>query len=163
MPGHVYLAPGDLTQLSADAIAFSASNRLDRAGNLCSSFEANVNGFAGWYRDLRTSQSLPVPVGSTFWMPLDQQRKPHGVVVVVSTGRDDLADKAGASVRRAVDTAVSRLRELGRKDRLLIALPAFRVGMGGDHRQRLRSAMAQVQAARAAVEQHTDVDVAFLT
>jgi hypothetical protein len=163
MHGHVFLAPGDLTQLAADAIAFSASNTLNRAGNLCSSFEANIPGFAGWYRDLRKSQSLPVPVGSTFWMPLDQQRKPDGVVVVVSTGRDDVADKAGASVRAAVDTAVARLRESGRTGRLLIGLPAFRVGMGGDHRQRLQSARAQVQAARDALQRHADVDVVFLT
>src|SRR5262245_33831873 len=129
MHGHVYIAPGDLTQLSADAIAYSASNTLSRDGNLCSSFEANVPAFAAWYRELRKGQSLPVPVGSTYWLPLDVTRKPRGIVVAVSTGRDALADKAGVSVGNAIDTAVARLREPGRQDRLLIALPAFRVGM----------------------------------
>jgi hypothetical protein len=163
MHGHVYIAQGDLTQLAADAIAFSASNTLNRAGDLCSSFEANLPLFADWYRELRRGQSLPLPVGTTFWMPLDERRKPHGVVVVVPTGRDALADKPGTSVRSAIDTAVARLREAGRRDRLLVALPAFRVGKGGDRNQRLESALAQVQAARAAVEQHQGVDVAFLT
>jgi len=36
-------------------------------------------------------------------------------------------------VRAALTTAVRRLREdMGRTDRLLIALPAFRVGLGGE-------------------------------
>lgn len=163
MHNHIFVTPGDLTQLAADAIAFSASNSLNRDGNLCSSFEANIQPFADWYRQLRRSQAMPVPVGSTFWMPLDDVRKPHGVVVVVSTGRDRMADKPGVSVRNAIDTAVTKLRESGRRDRLLIALPAFRVGKGGDHHQRMQSALAQLQAAKAALAAHDQVDVAFLT
>ena len=44
MQGHVFIAPGDLTQLSADAIAFSAANSLLTNGDLYSSFDANVPG-----------------------------------------------------------------------------------------------------------------------
>jgi O-acetyl-ADP-ribose deacetylase (regulator of RNase III) len=40
MKGHLFIAPGDLTQLSADAIAYSASNTLGRDGNLYSAFAA---------------------------------------------------------------------------------------------------------------------------
>jgi hypothetical protein len=163
MTGHIFIAPGDITQLSADAIAFSASTYLGRDGNLCSSFEANVRGFSEWYAVLHHAQSIPVELGSTYWMPLSAERKPHGVVVVVSTGGGEAEDKAGLAVRRAIKEAVSRLRESGRKDGLLIALPAFRVGRGGDHRHRLRSARAQLQAAAAALEEHDGVDVAFLT
>ncbi len=163
MTGHIFIAPGDITQLSADAIAFSASTYLGRDGNLCSSFEANVPSFAEWYADLRRSLTIPVELGSTFWMPLNEERKPHGVVVAVSTGTGDVENKAGLAVRRAIAEAVGRLRALGRKDRLLIALPAFRLGRGGDHRQRLKSARAQLQAAAAALEEHAGVDVAFLT
>lgn len=163
MNGHVFIAPGDITQLAADAIAFSASSYLGRDGNLCSSFEANVPGFAAWYRDLFKAREASLPVGSTFWLPLTGPTRPHGVVVVVSTGSEQLADKPGVAVRAAIDTAVTRLREAGRTGRLLIALPAFRVGAGGDHFHRLRSALAQIQAAKAALERHPDIDVAFLT
>jgi hypothetical protein len=163
MTGHVFIAPGDITQLSADAIAFSASTYLSRDGNLCSSFEANIPSFGGWYANLRRSQTTPVELGATFWMPLNPDRKPYGVVVVASTGRADVEDKAGLAVRRAIAEAVSQLRALGRKDRLLIALPAFRVGRGGDHRKRLASARAQLQAASEALADHPNVDVAFIT
>jgi hypothetical protein len=164
MNGHIYIAPGDITQVSADAIAYSASTYLGRDGNLCSSFEENVPGFAGWYGNLRSSQNIPVELGTTFWMDLSRDSKPFGVVVVVSAGGGEEPDKAGLAVRSAINTAVKHLREdLGRKDHLLIALPAFRVGRGGDHRQRLRSARLQLKAASAALGDHPDIDVAFLT
>jgi O-acetyl-ADP-ribose deacetylase (regulator of RNase III) len=162
MAGHVFISQGDITQLSADAIAFSAANALLSNGNLYSSFDANVPGFREWYAGLRRREGGALPIGATFWMPLGD-RKPHGVVVVVSTGFDKVADKAGVAVRNAIDAAVRELRAAGRRGRLLVALPAFRVGMGGDHHQRLASARAQVQAARAALEQYAEVDVAFLT
>ncbi|MFO0841582.1 MAG: SIR2 family protein [Gemmataceae bacterium] len=165
MAGHVFISQGDITQLSADAIAFSAANALLSNGNLYSSFDAHVPGFRDWYAELRRREGGGLPIGTTFWMPLGD-RKPRGVVVVVSTGADKVEDKAGVAVRNAIDTAVRELRA-GKKGpaggRLLIALPAFRVGLGGDHHQRLASARAQVQAARAALEQYHGVDVAFLT
>ncbi|MFO0930393.1 MAG: SIR2 family protein [Gemmataceae bacterium] len=162
LPGQIFIAPGDITRLAADAIAFSASYRLTRDGNLCSSFEANIPEFGPWFAGLARSTPLPCPVGSTFWLPLGAGRQPGGIVLVVSTGRDPLPNKAGAAVRVAINRAVAELRQAGRTDRLLIALPAFRVGKGGDHAQRLASALAQVQAATEALRDHPNVDVAFI-
>src|SRR5689334_12935704 len=126
MPGHVFIAPGDITQLCADAIGYSASSKLTRDGNLCSSFETNVPGFAAWYKALGRSQSLPAPVGSTYWMPLDPNHKPHGLVLTVSTGRTTAeTDKAGLAVRSALKRAVTELRRIKPTGRLLIGLPAF--------------------------------------
>lgn len=162
LPGQIFLAPGDITRLAVDAIAFSASNHLGRDGNLCSSFEANLPAFREWYPRLRRSTTVPCPLGSTFWLPLAGDRRPQGLVVVVSTGSDPLPNKAGLAVRRAVETAVDELRRAGRRDRLLIALPAFRVGKGGDHRQRWQSALAQVEAAAEVLGRHPDVDLAII-
>src|SRR5262249_45940969 len=47
--------------------------------------------------------------------------------------------------------------------RLLIALPAFRMGMGGDRDDRRRSALAQVRAALELLERHPGVDLAVIT
>ncbi|MFO0878744.1 MAG: SIR2 family protein [Gemmataceae bacterium] len=163
LPGNVFIAHGDITLLRSDAIAFSASNMLACNGNLYSSFERCVPGFRPWYRSLRRNREEPFAVGTTFWMPLEPARRPQGVVVVVSTGRSSDEDKAGTAVRRAIDRAVRELRTAGRRDRLLIALPGFRLGMGGDHYQRLASAQSQVYAAKAALQDHEGVDVAFLT
>jgi hypothetical protein len=163
MPGHIFIAPGDITQLSADAIAFSASNTFGRDGNLYSSFQANVPAFAPWLDRLRKDVPTPCPAGAAFWLPLDPARRPHGVVVVVSTGKAPGEDRAALAVRSALTEAVRRLREQGRTDWLLIGLPAFRVGKAGDWRQRHASACAQLTAAREALADLPDVDVAFLT
>jgi hypothetical protein len=162
--GHVFVAPGDLTQLSAHALAYSASNALGRDGNLYSAFEANVPGFATWYDGLRRARKGPCEVGDTFWMPLGRERAPHGLVVVASTGGPRTPeDKAGLAVRAALTEAVRRLREEVRLEgRLLVALPAFRLGKGGDRRERLRSARAQVRAALDVLAQHEGVDAVFV-
>ena len=59
MTGHVFIAPGDITRLGADAIAYSASNVLTRDGNLASSFEAAFPGFVDWLGKLRAAETLP--------------------------------------------------------------------------------------------------------
>src|SRR5262249_31780969 len=158
--GHLFIAPGDITQLSADAIAYSGNSHLGRDGNLYSAFEANVPGFAAWYDGLRREHGRRCEVGDAFWLTLDPACRPHGLVLVVSAGGSRAApDGAGRAVRVALSTAVQRLRgELGRPGRLLIALPTFRVGQGGDRRQRLQSARAQVAAALEVLGQHADVD-----
>jgi hypothetical protein len=162
--GHVFVAPGDLTQLSAHALAFSAGNGLGRDGSLYSAFEANVPGFATWYDGLRRGRKELPEVGTTFWLPLGRERAPHGLVVVVSTGGPRTReDKAGIAVRAALTEAVRRLRdEAGLSARLLIALPTFRMGKGGDRRERLRSARAQVRAALDVLGQHDGVDAVFV-
>lgn len=162
MSGHLFLAQGDLTQLTADAIAFSASSSLGRDGDLCSSFEANIPGFAEEYRRLRQRAGVPLRPGSAFWLPLGHGGKPHGVTVVVSTGRGEDIDKPGLAVRNALAVAEDNLRLAGRTGRLLIALPGFRVGRGGDHARRLESARAQVRAALQALSEMSEVDVAFI-
>jgi hypothetical protein len=162
--GHLFIAPGDITQLSAHAIAYSASNALGRDGNLYSAFAANVPGFVAWYDRQRPKSGRLHEVGDTFWMPLDISSRPHGVVAVVSTGGPQtIEDKAALAVRAALTTAERELRAvLGDTEHLLIALPTFRMGKGGDRRQRLRSARAQIGAARAFLAEHDGVDVAFI-
>jgi hypothetical protein len=162
--GHVFVAPGDLTQLSAHALAYSASNALGRDGNLYSAFEANVPGFSTWYDGLRRGRQELAEVGETFWLPLRRDRAPHGLVVVVSTGGPRTPDdKAGIAVRAALTEAVRRLREEVKPEgRLLVALPTFRLGKGGDRRERLRSARAQVRAALDVLSQHDGVDAVFV-
>ena len=87
MKGHLFIAPGDITQFHAHTIAFSASSYLGCDGNLYSAFAANVAGFAEWYGTLRQRPDLEPQVGDTFWMPLTTDRQPHGVVVAIATGR----------------------------------------------------------------------------
>jgi hypothetical protein len=164
LKGHLFIAPGDLTQLSAHAIAYSASNALGRDGNLYSAFAANVPGFADWYARLPRGPKQLHDVGNAFWMPLDTGRMPRGVVTVVSTGgAATTEDKAAIAVRAALTTAVRELRAVhGEAEHLLVALPAFRMGKGGDRRQRLRSARAQIGAAGDVLADHDNVDVAFI-
>jgi O-acetyl-ADP-ribose deacetylase (regulator of RNase III) len=164
MDAYLYIAPGDITRLAADAIAFSASTHLSSGGTLYASFREHVPGFAAWYADLRASHAPLPEAGGAFAMPLHADRRPYFVVVVASTGGPATEeDKAALAVRAALGLAVERLRGAGRTDRLLIALPAFRVGAGGDRRQQLRSAKVQVAAARQFMTDHTGVDVAFVT
>jgi hypothetical protein len=162
--GHLFIAPGDITQLSAHAIAYSASNSLGRDGNLYSAFAANVPGFVEWYDRQRPKSGQLREVGDTFWMPLADGTLPRGVVAVVSTGGPQtIEDKAALAVRAALTTALRELRAiLGDKEHVLIALPTFRMGKGGDRRQRLRSARAQIGAARAFLADNEGVDVAFI-
>ena len=164
MKNHLFITPGDITQLSAHAVAYSASSRLSPHGNLYSSFEAHFPAFAPWYAGLRGGDDPDHRVGDAFWLTLDAKRKPHGIVVVVSTGGGPSAeDKAAVAVRVALDEAVRRLRdELGVAGRLLVALPTFRVGGGGDRGRRLQSARVQIAAAREALDRLTDVDAAFV-
>jgi O-acetyl-ADP-ribose deacetylase (regulator of RNase III) len=164
LKGHLFIAHGDLTQLNAHAIAYSAANSLSSNGDLYSAFAANVPGFAEWYQQLRRGQRQLCQVGDAFWLPLNSGQLPHGVVVVVSTGGPATdEDKASIAVRAALTTALRELRR-GRdgSERLLIALPAFRVGKGGDRRQRLRSARAQIKAALEFLDNNTGLDVAFI-
>jgi hypothetical protein len=164
--GHVFLAAGDITQFAAHAIAYSASTRFGAAGNLYPAFRDNVPGFAEWFDSLGDRHAGRVNVGDTFWMPTgsDPAARPLGVVVVVATGGPATEqDKAGIAVRAALVTAVDRIRgETGTAERLLIGLPAFRVGLGGDRDHRLRSARVQIRAALEVLGEHPRVDAAFL-
>jgi hypothetical protein len=168
MRGHIFIAPGSLPELSAHAIAFSANNSCSRGGQLYWSFQERIPGFAEWLDSLRAplltdAERNLYEVGTSFWMPLDGQRQPHGVALVIAGGDTSSAEhKAALAVRGALRRAVSELRALGRTDRLLIALPGFRVGQGGDRQQRLRSARVQVATAQEELERLPGVDVAFV-
>jgi len=162
--GYLFITPGAITQLRAHAIAYSASSYLSPDGSLYSSFQTQVPGFAAWFAELREQPNLAPQVGDTFWMPLRPEHPPHGVVVVVSTGGGPTTeDKAALAVRAALRTATERLRALGKTERLLIALPAFRVGKGGDRQHVLRSALAQVKAALDTLADLDNVDAVFIT
>ena len=163
MKGHLFIAPGDLTQLSAHAIAYSASNSLSRDGNLYSAFATHAPGFAEWYGGLPRGSGHLHEVGEAFWMPLDTGQMPLGVVTVVSTGQRGAGEeKAALAVRSALTVALRELRAVRGTEHVLIALPAFRLGKGGDRRQRLRSARAQIEAARQFLAENDGVDVAFI-
>ena len=163
MNGHLFITPGDITQISAHALAYSASSYLGADGNLYSAFQHHIPGFADWYATVRRGLTAPCAPGDSFWMPLDREQAPHGIVVVVATARGSTSeDKAAIAVRSALTTAVERLRSAGRKERLLIALPAFRVGLGGDRGQRLRSARVQVATALEVLDGLDNVDAVFV-
>jgi O-acetyl-ADP-ribose deacetylase (regulator of RNase III) len=109
---HLFITPGDLTQLSAHAVAYSASSYLGADGALYASFAAHFPAFGPWYAERRRESQEPRQVGDTFWLPLDAKEKPHGIVVVVSTGGGrTVEDKAAVAVRAALAEAVRRLRE----------------------------------------------------
>lgn len=97
MAGHVFIARGDVTRLSADALVYPASGRLhqDIAGLLLAPFSQHVPGFREQYARLEH----PQPLGATSWIDLrpqpDDGRKPYGVVVVVSTGGALTPDQEG--------------------------------------------------------------------
>jgi hypothetical protein len=71
--------------------------------------------------------------------------------------------KARLAVESALQTAIAELRRLyAEPHRLLVALPTFRQGRGGDRNLRLQSARIQIGAAREVLQKHADVDVAFV-
>jgi hypothetical protein len=161
--GQVFVVRGDLSQLAAHAVGYSTDTFLN-SGHLSSAFAAHFPGFREWRRKTAREHPRGSPVGQAFWFPAGFERRPLGVVVAVSTGGDRTEeDKAALAVRAAIHTAVDRLRnECGKTGRLLIALPAFRTGMGGDRHALLRSARAQIGEARQALQRLPGVDVAFV-
>jgi hypothetical protein len=160
--GHIFVANGDLTQLTAHALAYSTSTGLQGDGNLYPAFARHVPEFPALYA------ALPRPgrLGDAFWLPLPGDRPPYGVVVVVAAGGSRTVsreDKARVAVRSALETAIARLRTFRPEpERLLIALPTFRHGMGGDRHFRLESARWQIATARDVLADHPAVDVAFV-
>ena len=164
MDGHIFIAPGDITQIAADAIAYSASTLFGGSGSMYSAYRDQIPGFGDWYGQLGRDHAGQCRTGDVYWMPLRVDARPHGVVVVIATGGPATdEDKAAIAVRAAIAESVGRLRADGHSGRLLIALPAFRVGMGGDRDHTLRSARAQVEEARRSLGGLPGVDVVFVT
>jgi hypothetical protein len=82
--GQVVVAPGDITQLAAHAVAYSTSTRLGGSGAMYPSFRDQIPDFAAWFEDLGRRHEGECRVGDTFWMPLRPDVRPHGVVVVAA-------------------------------------------------------------------------------
>ncbi len=162
MTGSIFVANGDITQLSADALAYSSSIFLTRDGNLYPAFARHVPGFAELYEALPPACAI----GDAFWLPLSGEGQPRGVVVVAAAGGGrslSPEEKGRRAVRGALTTAIDELRQsLPEPRRLLIALPTFRLGMGGDRNARLASARAQLAAAAEVLATRPAVDVAFI-
>jgi hypothetical protein len=170
MRGNIFIAHGDITQLAAHAIAYSTSTLLDTSGHLISSFQANIPAFVERYQQ-EAPKHRPCAVGHAFWIELPDGDKPHGVVVVASTGsrKPSQKEQAPLAVENALTHAVEHLRRLyppGKtNERLLVALPAFRHGQGGIWDQELESARGQIRRAREVLDrpEMKGVDVAFIT
>src|SRR5262245_35736000 len=85
-PGRVFIAHGDLTQLRADAIVYSASTGLLTLGHLHGPFVRRFPWFADEYA-ARVQRERPEGVGSAlghaFW--LREPADGPGVIVVAST------------------------------------------------------------------------------
>jgi hypothetical protein len=166
MNNHIFIAHGDLTQLAVDAVAYSSSTHLTADGDLYPAFLKHVAGFALAFGNL-ADKHAPCRVGDAFWLPMPGPALPRGVVVVAATGRSpgaDFAQKSQLAVENALETAIAALRKVTSKDdRLLIALPTFRQGQGGDRHRRLESGQAQIAAAEKVLKRHAKVDVAFVT
>lgn len=161
MTGHVFIVHGDITQLHADAVGYSASTMLTPDGHLYSAFARHFPAFDQLFGSLPGSCRL----GDAFWLALPGDGRPRGVVVAASAGGDRKLPpdvKTGLAVRGGLRTAVAELRRERPEGRLLVALPTFRMGLGGDRNRRLASARSQIEAARHALEDLPDVDVAFV-
>ncbi len=160
--GHIFVANGDLTQLSAHAVAYSTSTALQGDGNLYPAFARHFPDFALLFAALPRR----CRVGDTFWVPLSGNRAPRGIVVVAAAGGGPALSreqKARLAVENALERAIGELRQLyPESERLLIALPTFRQGMGGDRNTRLESARFQIATARTVLLKHPGVDIAFI-
>lgn len=174
MRGHLFVAPGDITLLSADAVAYSTDRVLSPGGQLTSAFEANLPTFRAQYEALRASLGgRRAGSAETFWLPMPaagegngapaKGEKPYGVVVTVATGINvPREQRAAAAVAGALRRACAELERAGVPKPWRIALPTFLTGDGGARHDRLAVAEPQVEAAMAFVDEHEDVDVAFV-
>jgi O-acetyl-ADP-ribose deacetylase (regulator of RNase III) len=174
LPGHVFIVPGDLTQLRADVVVYSTSSSLGAGGHLYAPFAERFAWFAAALARAVPSERPPdvgCAVGHAFCLEPPAGKGPavvavvsaiDGVVGTATPGRltaDDCAEKA---VKGALAVAHEHLRKHPGPGRRLVALPSFRLGLGGDRRDRLRSARTQVRAALECLKAMPGVDVAFV-
>jgi hypothetical protein len=169
MDGQVFITQGDITRLSADAIAVTNGTAFaKKTENMALLRKGEQTDLSELRRQAREEREGSGPL----WVSLPGARKPYGVVFVSNTKRraEGEAHPAHQMVTRAVDAAVAGLRErAGRQQgeppppgRYLIGLIGFRMGMGGDKHDRSRSGWHQVQAAYEALDRHPDIDIAFV-
>jgi hypothetical protein len=174
LPSHLFVLPGDLTRLRADVLVFSTSTALRGGGHLHAPFAERLPWFAEALADIGPRvrpERVRWPVGQTLCLEPPSGKGP-AVVVVASTidgvlgtttpehlSPDDCAERA---VRGALATAHDYLRKQPGRGRRLVALPTFRLGLGGDRNDRLRSARAQVRAAVECLRAMPGLDAAFV-
>ena len=168
----VYVLRGDITQLAAHAIVLSTANSAYGSGMLHASFEANVPDFKRAFTILQKRWShAPVEVGEAEWFSIFNAEKvpsqPLGFVVVAATGGGVRADKDSDlqsewAVRGALQCAIENLRREIPAGRLVVALPAFRIGRGGSANQRMSAARSQVKTAAQVLGEHPNVDAIFV-
>ncbi len=152
IPGQIFVAHADLTQLSADAIILTTSTRQRWTGNMVGAFKDTFDLEALWHKAIEGGVKLS-NIGDTAWLPLDGHTKPLGIMVVACTGvasseTSSLEEQRDRPVKFAIKNAIKELRALGKTYRLLIALPLLRFGKGGDGNNPKLSARHQIAAAR---------------
>ncbi len=173
MKNYIFVAHGDVTQLTADAVVFSTDTNYSKEvrGLLLPAFQAIGRGFPGRFDELQKREDCSL--GDVQWLPLDGETRPHGVLVVATVWYESPASAPSLTndqetelvVQRAIRAAFDRVRERKKEGRhLLIALPALRLGTGGEA-DKVASARVQVRTARQVLEDLPDdtVDVAFIT
>lgn len=178
--GEIFIVHGDITQITADAIAYPTSIAKwgDIPGELTPAFDKHYPGITVKWEAMRAqkAEGMTSPhfyYGESFWIPLGEEHAPHGVVVVAAGGTHEAIPEEQAerlSVIGAVREATRQLRARERPlekppARLLVALPALRIGKGGSREKDMAAALAEVQAARDVLDEkeHAGVDVVFVT
>ena len=173
--GEIFIVHGDITQITADAIAYSTSIVVgkDIEGKMRSAFEDHLPGVTAQWGERRVKEGKGrkhFDFGESFWIPLASGHAPFGAVVVAAGGMHtpmppeppETLAVIGA-VREAVRNLRGREKATQKKaSRLLVALPAFRVGMGGSEEEEQKAALNQVQAARQVLLELPNVDVVFV-
>ena len=180
---HVFVAHGDIAQMSADAVAYSTSVvAFERwHGDLFSAFDLNFADFKAKFQESRKTQAAGrryFDLGESFWLPLSEEGwqpteaekggKPYGIVIVAAGGKTKAGEPpVEVAVRKAIAEAARQLEALFPPDtfpdrRFLLALPAFRLGKGGDRRAPLLAARQQLQAAADALREWPRLDVVFV-
>ena len=191
--GQIFVTHGDITGLTADAIAIPTS--VDRLGRLAPAFRERFPDFVMRYNEALRQNRVPpesLRAGRAFWIPLcstqeaaegeaspgpkppfgvvavqvfDLRREVYGEGVSVWT-TDHPAYRAAAGAIRTAAKALQALRghlSNGDKRRFLLAVPALRMGGGGDRSTPLPSAELQILAARAALDEFEGLDIVFVT
>ena len=179
MSGSLFVAHGDVSQISADALVYP-TDQLGQPGHLWAAFCRHVPGFKAAYAQALRYKGIPekrrLLAGETFWVPLPlgnqhRDRAPRGVVVVGVLGRNLIRGTLNREiVIAAIKTAASRLEPAADGRRLLVAMPGLRMGAALRRRQepeatwraRTVAAKAQAEAAREALTLRDDLDAAFV-
>lgn len=95
---NLFLAQGDITQICAHALVYS-TDLWGHAGYLFAAFSQAFPDFAERYEQARGEREC-LEEGDTFWLPLSDMQRPHGIVVVVTRGKDRWTEAQREAGRR---------------------------------------------------------------